>query len=107
MIYFSHSSIGVAFAITGNLLISIALNIQKHVVFTALFQHNTIVLKQSQVLLPGSEGNALEYLNYKSWWLGMCFLALGEIGNFIAYGFASAVLVLLCNLRSARWEQSL
>ena len=33
------------------------------------------------------------YLSSKLWWLGLLVMILGELGNFIAYGFAPAVLV--------------
>jgi drug/metabolite transporter (DMT)-like permease len=58
----------------GNICISVALNIQKHV-------HNTI------------EGQDDHYLQNKLWWLGFAVMILGELGNFAAYGFAPAVLV--------------
>ncbi|KAJ1526474.1 hypothetical protein HK096_011658, partial [Nowakowskiella sp. JEL0078] len=33
------------------------------------------------------------YLKVVDWWLGMALMAIGECGNFAAYGFAPAVLV--------------
>lgn len=30
------------------------------------------------------------YLESKTWWLGISLMAIGEVGNFMAYGFAPA-----------------
>jgi len=66
--------IGVALSISGNMLISVAMNIQKH-------SHNQ---------LADSEQS---YLKSVTWWGGLILMGLGEIGNFTAYGFAPASLV--------------
>lgn len=70
----SHSAIiGALVAITGNILISFALNIQKYV-------HNA--------LSPETK-----YYSSKMWWVGLSVMFCGELGNFAAYGFAPAILV--------------
>lgn len=66
--------IGVTLSVLGNLLISVAMNIQKH-------SHNQLAeTKQS-------------YLKSMTWWCGLFLMVMGEIGNFTAYGFAPASLV--------------
>lgn len=89
--YFSASTIGVFVSIVGNLLISVALNLQKYV-------HNSILSSlETRSLLTStsisSKNDTLSYLNYPVWWLGLLVLAVGELGNFIAYGYASAILI--------------
>jgi hypothetical protein len=73
------SIIGVGAAILGNILISLALNVQK-------YAHNRL-LEQPTSSTPAT------YLTSKYWWLGVFLMMLGECGNFAAYGFAPAVLV--------------
>ena len=66
--------IGVALSVTGNFLISVAMNIQKH-------SHNQLIESKKS------------YLKSLTWWCGLFLMVLGEIGNFTAYGFAPASLV--------------
>jgi len=66
-------SIGATLCIVGGLSITLGLNLQKHV-------HNTNTLKVS-------------YVRLKLWWMGVFLMALGELGNFMAYGYASATVV--------------
>lgn len=81
------SYIGVVCAIAGNICISVALNIQKHV-------HNSLADVESQSLLDvTSEAHTAKYTEHRLWWLGMLVMLIGELGNFAAYGFAPAVLV--------------
>eukprot|EP00062_Callorhinchus_milii_P010312 gi/632955036/ref/XP_007893273.1/ PREDICTED: NIPA-like protein 2 [Callorhinchus milii] len=68
--------IGTILAITGNILISISLTIQK----------------QSHILLSGRE-DSIPFYKSKLWWCGIVVMGIGEIGNFVAYGFAPASLV--------------
>jgi hypothetical protein len=85
----ANSIIGVSTAIIGNLLISVALNLQKYV-------HNIITLDLDSLHnnnLSTSSKPSFAYLEYRVWWLGMALLLVGEMGNFVAYGFASAVLI--------------
>jgi uncharacterized membrane protein len=68
--------VGIFVAICGNMLISVALNVQK-------FSHNkNNAAKQKK-----------SYLLRPTWWLGMALMGLGEIGNFLAYAFAPASVV--------------
>ncbi|KAL5527612.1 hypothetical protein ACEPAG_6413 [Sanghuangporus baumii] len=39
------------------------------------------------------EENEADYLKSKLWWLGLILMAIGEMGNFISYGFAPASVV--------------
>ncbi|GAA5801296.1 hypothetical protein HPULCUR_006742 [Helicostylum pulchrum] len=38
----------------------------------------------------GEGGGETDYLRSKLWWLGITLMVLGEVGNFVAYGFAPA-----------------
>ncbi|XP_010125547.1 PREDICTED: NIPA-like protein 2 [Chlamydotis macqueenii] len=67
---------GVLLAAASNFLISVSLNIQK----CAHLQ-----LARQTELKP--------YYTSKLWWCGTTLLALGEVGNFTAYGFAPIALV--------------
>lgn len=66
--------IGVTLSVTGNMLISVAMNIQKH-------SHNQLANSDQS------------YLKSFTWWGGLMLMGLGEVGNFTAYGFAPASLV--------------
>lgn len=66
--------LGVVLAVTGNLLISVAMNIQK-------YSHNQLI----------ESGGS--YVKSPTWWGGLILMILGEVGNFSAYGFAPASLV--------------
>lgn len=70
--------LGIALAVSGNLLISGALNVQKHV-------HN-----KNAALPPALQR---DYTRIPLWWVGFVMTLFGEIGNFAAYGFAEASLV--------------
>lgn len=109
----SHNYVGVIIAISralflffdnkgGNLCISVALNIQKYV-------HNQLQARTERLptieegldaeieplLLESDILEIREPVYYKQsvWWLGQFMITLGEIGNFVAYGFSSAILV--------------
>ncbi|XP_071952838.1 NIPA-like protein 2 [Antedon mediterranea] len=69
--------IGGMLSIGGNLLISIAMNIQKY----ALMQ-----LKKRGICED-------DYTKSRLWWIGIILMIIGEIGNFLAYGFAPATTV--------------
>lgn len=45
-----------------------------------------MTMEQSQATGAGET----EYLKSKLWWLGITLMILGEVGNFVAYGFAPA-----------------
>ncbi|ELT93209.1 hypothetical protein CAPTEDRAFT_228824 [Capitella teleta] len=67
---------GCALAIGGNLLISVSLNLQK-------YTH-----------MQNAQADTQEHYTKKPiWWLGLSLMAAGEIGNFVAYGYAPASLV--------------
>ncbi|XP_066480492.1 NIPA-like protein 2 [Tiliqua scincoides] len=68
--------LGILLAVTGNILISISLNLQK-------YSHLRLARQPSQKPCYRS----------KLWWCGLMLMGIGEIGNFAAYGFASVVLV--------------
>ncbi|NXP27321.1 NPAL2 protein, partial [Scytalopus superciliaris] len=68
--------LGVLLAAASNFLISISLNIQK-------CAHLRLVCQSE--LQP--------YYTSKLWWCGIALLGLGEVGNFVAYGFAPVVIV--------------
>ncbi|XP_041044969.1 NIPA-like protein 2 isoform X4 [Carcharodon carcharias] len=68
--------LGTVLAITGNVLISISLNIQK-------YTHVRLLCQESPI----------PYYKSKLWWCGIVLMGMGELGNFAAYGFAPATLV--------------
>eukprot|EP00834_Sanchytrium_tribonematis_P002630 NODE_85_length_22232_cov_1.318619.p14 type:complete len:196 gc:universal NODE_85_length_22232_cov_1.318619:20236-19649(-) len=72
------SWIGILTAILGNIVISLALNLQK-------YAH--LKLQETEV------SNEYRYLDEPIWWAGLGLLIVGECGNFIAYSFASASIV--------------
>jgi hypothetical protein len=42
---------------------------------------------------PGEGGNRKSYLKSPYWWVGIVLMVVGEMGNFMAYGFAPASIV--------------
>ena len=94
MLINSHSSVG-------NLFISVALNIQK-LVHNRLIQRQREEREERQALLNErsieqeliiEDDLDSSYYMEPLWWFGFLLITIGEIGNFVAYGFASAVLV--------------
>uniref|UniRef100_A0A8C0NP28 NIPA like domain containing 2 n=2 Tax=Canis lupus familiaris TaxID=9615 RepID=A0A8C0NP28_CANLF len=67
---------GVLLAILGNLVMSISLNIQK-------YSHVQLAHQEH----PGP------YFKSVLWWAGTALMAMGETGNFAAYGFAPITLI--------------
>nr|XP_054355897.1 NIPA-like protein 2 isoform X3 [Pongo pygmaeus] len=67
---------GVLLAILGNLVISVSLNIQKY---------SHLQLAQQEHPRP--------YFKSVLWWGGVLLMAVGEMGNFAAYGFAPITLI--------------
>lgn len=67
---------GVLLAILGNLVISISLNIQKY---------SHLQLAHQEYPRP--------YFKSALWWGGVVLMAVGETGNFAAYGFAPITLI--------------
>ncbi|XP_072555468.1 NIPA-like protein 3 [Paramormyrops kingsleyae] len=68
--------IGTLLAISGNLLISISLCVQKY----------------SHLSLAGNKDSRV-YYKTKSWWCGLLLTLLGELGVFVSYAFAPLSLV--------------
>ncbi|XP_063155608.1 NIPA-like protein 2 isoform X1 [Candoia aspera] len=68
--------LGILLAVTGNILISISLNLQKY---------SHLWLTQQATQKPCYRS--------KLWWCGIIFMGIGEIGNFAAYGFAPVIVV--------------
>ncbi|KAM6412329.1 NIPA-like protein 2 [Pluvialis apricaria] len=76
--YSTHKTqlLGVLLAAASNFLISVSLNIQK-----------------CSHLRLACQTEPKPYYTSKLWWCGITLLGLGEMGNFIAYGFAPIALV--------------
>ena len=72
----TRQNIGIALAVGGNLLVSIALNLTK-----AAHNEN----QRRAVPLP--------YVRLPMWWCGFAATLLGEMGNFAAYGFTEASVI--------------
>lgn len=70
--------IGIVLAVAGNLVISLGLNVQKYV-------HNMNELKPEAERRP--------FTSNPIWWLGLSGTIAGEVGNFLAFGFAGADIV--------------
>ncbi|KAI8073807.1 magnesium transporter NIPA-domain-containing protein [Gongronella butleri] len=96
--------IGILLSISGNVLISFALNIQK-------LAHNKLSIQTHEkraysrrsssspsidseldrfIRFDQDKKGELDYLHSKTWWLGITLMIAGEAGNFMAYGFAPA-----------------
>ncbi|KAI7861793.1 magnesium transporter NIPA-domain-containing protein [Spinellus fusiger] len=50
-------------------------------------EHRKLILAMAQEQTKGGDS---DYLKSKLWWLGISLMVLGEVGNFVAYGFAPA-----------------
>ncbi|KAI0997274.1 hypothetical protein K3495_g10912 [Podosphaera aphanis] len=116
------SIIGIITAICGNILISIALNIQRlaHIKIHKVQEENStsrISAMSSDELrdykgigndctsrklfqktrfsqsLDQSDSPETSYLKSPYWWAGIALMTIGEAGNFLAYGFAPASIV--------------
>ncbi|KAH8551482.1 magnesium transporter NIPA-domain-containing protein, partial [Umbelopsis sp. PMI_123] len=102
----SHTYIGVVVSVCGNILISVALNLQKYA-HNKLQQSANLIsdangtLPYSSPHIPNDDGffgyrkstpesDTTDYLKSKLWWMGISLMVIGEIGNFVAYGFAPA-----------------
>lgn len=114
------SFIGIVVAIAGNILISLALNVQKYAHIRLDREDKRLQLRlrrrrRLDTLSRRNSGSASDstddgtptrergssvtphvdqkYLKSKVWWSGLTLMILGEGGNFLAYGFASASIV--------------
>ncbi|KAI8645103.1 magnesium transporter NIPA-domain-containing protein [Parasitella parasitica] len=52
-----------------------------------LIEHQKFIMTMAQ---EHTKSGDTEYLKSKLWWLGISLMILGEVGNFVAYGFAPA-----------------
>ncbi|GAN10562.1 conserved hypothetical protein [Mucor ambiguus] len=52
-----------------------------------LIEHQKFIMTMAQ---EQTKSGDTEYLKSKLWWLGISLMILGEVGNFVAYGFAPA-----------------
>uniref|UniRef100_H2YYE5 NIPA like domain containing 2 n=1 Tax=Ciona savignyi TaxID=51511 RepID=H2YYE5_CIOSA len=77
-------SLGTALAVIGNTLIAVSLNVQKYAHRKRETQEEE---EESSLCGPNS------YLRSYTWWVGIVLMAVGEVGNFVAYGFAPASVV--------------
>lgn len=92
--------IGITIAIVGNILINIALNIQR---YAHLRLQRKRIRERHKTSGPQSQVHdreettmhtrKLSYLSSELWWLGALIMTIGETGNFLAYGFAPASVV--------------
>ncbi|CAO3652810.1 unnamed protein product [Mucor hiemalis] len=108
--FITSTHVGIALSIGGNILISIALNVQKlaHnklLAETRQSSEDTSYTSSGSQVIQNTSANArrsynedkkslhssdTNYLQSRIWWLGISVMILGELGNFIAYGFAPA-----------------
>ncbi|AOW07141.1 magnesium transporter NIPA-domain-containing protein [Yarrowia lipolytica] len=72
----NYALIGITTAICGNIIISVALNLQR-------YAH---IRLEADVSSP-------HYTSSKVWWCGLALMTIGEAGNFLAYAFAPASVV--------------
>ncbi|KAK9695278.1 hypothetical protein K7432_013048 [Basidiobolus ranarum] len=106
----TNAFVGVLFAVCGNILISVALNIQKYAHNKLRSKPNSpanspLLSYNSRLTFHNDDGgiltsrssspieNDMEYLKSKTWWSGLILMTSGECGNFLAYGFAPASVV--------------
>lgn len=83
-----YSTVGITLAICGNILINIALNIQRYAHNLQQRKHERLRRHQN-----GSHVAEPNYLKSRLWWIGAIIMTIGETGNFVAYGFAPASVV--------------
>jgi magnesium transporter len=87
------SLVGIIIAICGNVLVSIALNIQRYVHTKLQKGRYKIIVDYNGDQTPIAGDISTNYLKYPLWWVGISLMSLGELGNFLAYGFAPASVV--------------
>jgi drug/metabolite transporter (DMT)-like permease len=80
-----YPAVGIAIAICGNILISVALNVQRYA--------HTRIAKRSRRNASQESGlydydHDRSYINDGLWWAGIIIMTAGETGNFLAYGMA-------------------
>ncbi|KAG5363345.1 NIPA-like protein 3 [Yarrowia sp. B02] len=72
----NYALIGITTAICGNIIISVALNLQRY----------------AHIRLE-ADSDSPHYTSSKVWWCGLTLMTIGEAGNFLAYAFAPASVV--------------
>lgn len=89
---FNYELLGIIIAICGNVLINVALNIQRlaHIRIKRIDESRD--MESHDCRIPDFSDN-YEYLRNGIWWLGVLLMTIGETGNFLAYGFAPASIV--------------
>lgn len=100
----SNPLVGILAAVLGNLIISIALNVQRYAHLRLNDQARLPVTMASGPPLEAAtssfasatgaaSSSSMTYLRSRLWWLGVLLMTIGETGNFMAYGFAPASVV--------------
>ncbi|WFD25342.1 hypothetical protein MNAN1_000310 [Malassezia nana] len=84
---------GMAVTIASNVLISLALNCQKLAHMRLDAQPMREPNEQTPLVPLPDDRRRPSYLRSRLWWFGFTLMALGETGNFLAYGLAPASLV--------------
>ncbi|CAG8498265.1 11047_t:CDS:2 [Diversispora eburnea] len=111
---------GIIFAVTGNILISVSLNIQR--IVNNEFQKSKIDQFNSgpslynsrvnsehtydsstnsegyEVLLDPDQYDKFNYFHSKAWWAGIFLMIIGEISNFIAFAFSPTSVVIILGM---------
>lgn len=102
----SYPLVGISSAVCGNLIISVALNVQRYA-HLRLKEHERPQTSETSSLLDSATTTKVQkageaeahlektetYLTSRWWWLGVLLMTVGETGNFVAYGFAPASVV--------------
>ncbi|KAI8993151.1 magnesium transporter NIPA-domain-containing protein [Pilobolus umbonatus] len=95
----NNTLVGIALSIGGNIIISLALNIQKLAHNRLSVQTKSPDMEQSMSHHPSLSKEPMHSYNQKKdnsflqsevWWVGVSLMIIGEIGNFLAYGYAPA-----------------
>ena len=76
-----YKAIGISLAITSGVFIGVSFVLKK------------IGLLKANVKYEQEAGEGYAYLKNAWWWTGMTLMIIGEIFNFVAYGFVDAILV--------------
>ncbi|CDK26947.1 unnamed protein product [Kuraishia capsulata CBS 1993] len=90
-LHISFTVLGIIFAIIGNFLISLSLNIQKQA--HQLLEDEASPVRSENDCLDQGLKHSGNYLRSWRWWTGFLLMTLGEIGNFVAYGLAPVSIV--------------
>jgi len=91
-----HYRIGVVLSICGNIIIAVALNCQKLAHRKVSQYEESLQNTDTNETSPNERKPLVQHKNYLKftvWWVGIFLMAVGELGNFVAYGFAPASVV--------------